>query len=163
MTIPSHLKDLDHLTAMYSIAGRIALGAKAKTRKAELMEGKTAIVFNTLDEEIVPSLPPDLQTQLAHLDPREAIWASRISPGHFRCWARLDLVENELGRWVYFEAKMPPALLRFPQSKSCLAFTRVLVGAYALGRSINPEAKPALDKELAAMLSPGKWRVPPSP
>lgn len=52
---------------------------------------------------------------------------------------------------------MAPALLRFPASKSCLAFTRVLTAAYSIGKAINPGAKAVLDKELTVMITPGEW------
>lgn len=158
-----HTRSVNETLAIYATARRMAFGKldPKHEHRLEKTVGKTRTVLNTISAEVEANLPPDLESQVSGLDRREPFWASRIVPGHFRCWVRIPMAENETGSWVYFEAEMKPALLAFPASKSCLAFVRVLLGAYSLGRQINPNAKAQLDREFHIMTTPGiQWKKP---
>lgn len=123
-------------------------------RKVVKTEGKTQIIVNTIDEEIRPTIP----SELSSMPEDKCLWTSQCWPGHFKVWARLDKMETELGRWLYFEAKIPVKLLWYPNSKSFLAFERTACLAFSLGTALNRKHGKAIKGVLLALLNPDtRW------
>lgn len=112
---------------------KLGLDNSTLTRKSEVTEGEANFVFNTIDEEIIPTVPPEVLNS----NPGATTWSCQIFPGHFKVWARLDQLEPELGKWLYFEASVPVKYLKFPESKSFLAFERFVALAFSLGLSLS--------------------------
>lgn len=130
---------------------KIGMANGPRTMKIDNTEGKTRIIVNGLDSEVMTNLPTEL-AQIAADPTREEqslVVLKSVEPGWIQAWFRQPEVEPELGRWTYYEVRTPAKELRKnPSGKSAQAYSRTLAMILGMAETIFPGSAPRLVTQL---------------